>query len=57
MLEVRTIEGYILKTHTIFEVNWLKRTQDFVSTRLKKVVSRKNRLKFLFLSFYTKFFL
>ena len=49
MPEVGTIKGYILKAHTKFGVNRLN--------RLEKVVSRKTRLKFLFLFFfYTKFF-
>ena len=55
MLEVKAIEGYILKAHTKFEVNRLNRTRDFMSARLKKVVSKKTTLKFLFLFFYTFF--
>ena len=46
MPEVGTIEGYILEVHTKFEVNRLNRTRDFMSTKSKKVVSRKTRLKF-----------
>ena len=57
MREDETIEGYILKAHIKFEVNRLNRTRDFMSTRLKKVVSRKTRLKFLFFFFYANIFL
>ena len=46
MPEVETIEGYILNAYTKFEVNRLNGTQDFMSTRLKKVISRTTRLKF-----------
>ena len=49
-------EAYILKAHTKFEVNWLNRTRDFMSIRLKKVATRKMRLKFLFLFFLHEFF-
>ena len=48
MPEERTIDGYILKAHTKFEVikvNWLNRTRDFMSTSLKKVISRKTSIK------------
>ena len=51
MPEVGTIGEYILKAHTKFEVNQLNITRDFMSTRLKKVVSRKKGSKFLFLFF------
>ena len=43
MPEVGTIEKYILKAHTKFEVNRLNRTRDFMSTRLIKLVLRKTR--------------
>ena len=56
MPEVGTIEGYILKTHTEFEVNRLNRTGDFMSTSLEKVVSRKTQLKLLCLLFLHKIF-
>ena len=46
MHEVGTIERSILKVHTKFKVNQLNRTRDFMSTRSKKVVSTKTRLKF-----------
>ena len=48
MLELGTVEGYILKARTKFEINRLNKNRNFMSTRLKKVVSRKTRLKFLF---------
>ena len=51
MPEVGTMKEYILKAHTKFEVNRLNRIRDFMSTSLKKVVSRKTRLKF-FLNFF-----
>ena len=56
MPEVGAIEGYILKAHTEFGVNRLNTSLDFMSTGLKKLVSRKMRLKFLFLFFLNKFF-
>ena len=52
MLEVGTLDGYILKAHTKFEVNRSNITRDFMATRLKKVVSRKTRLKFHFFNFF-----
>ena len=55
MPEVGTIDRYIVKAQDKFEVNRLNRTRDFMLTRLKKVVLRKTRLKFLFLFFLTVF--
>ena len=42
---VGAIEGYIEKVHAKFQVNRFLKTWDIMSTVLKKVVSRKTRLK------------
>ena len=56
MPEVGVIEGYILKAHIKFGVNRFDGTRDFMSNRLKKVFSRKTRLKFLISIFSQKIF-
>lgn len=41
------METYIEKSHTKFKVNWLSRPLEIIKSFLKKVASRKTRLKFL----------
>ena len=46
MLEIGTIEGFVLKVHIKFEVNRLQKTRDFVY-QVEKSSFEKTRLKFL----------
>ena len=50
--EVGTVEGYILKAHTKFEVNQLNRTRDFVNQ-----VEKSNFEKIAFKNFTFIFFI
>ena len=43
---VEAIEEYIKNIYTKFQINRFIRTLDIVDANLKKVVSRKTRLKF-----------
>ena len=56
MLEIGTIEGFVLKVHIKFEVNRLQKTRDF-AYQVEKSSFEKNAFKvYNFFNYFTRFF-